>query len=106
MELRDYGTALRRHWRTGVGVALACLLAAVVVVLATPITYRATAQVFVASTGEGTSGAQLVNQRVPSYPDVARSRALLDPVVDDLGLAESFADLRARDEATHPLETS
>ena len=106
MELRDYGTALRRHWRIGVGVALACLLAAVVVVLATPITYRATAQVFVASTGEGTSGAQFVNQRVTSYPEVARSRAVLGPVIDDLGLDESFADLRARVEATNPLETS
>ncbi len=106
MELRDYGMALRRHWRAGVGVALACLLAAVVVVLATPVTYRATAQVFVASSGEGTSGAQFVNQRVPSYPEVARSRAVLDPVIDDLGLDESFADLRARVEATNPLETS
>jgi capsular polysaccharide biosynthesis protein len=106
MELRDYGLALRRHWRIGVGVALTCLLAAVVVVLATPITYRATAQVFVASTGEGTSGAQFVNQRVPSYPDVARSRAVLDPVIDDLGLDESFADLRTRIEATNPVETS
>jgi capsular polysaccharide biosynthesis protein len=106
MELRDYGMALRRHWRTGVGVALACLLAAVVAVLATPVTYRAAAQVFVASTGEGPSGAQFVNQRVPSYPEVARSRAVLEPVIDDLGLDESFADLRARVEATNPLETS
>jgi capsular polysaccharide biosynthesis protein len=106
MELRDYGMALRRHWRTGVGVTLACLLAAVVAVLAMPITYRATAQVFVASTGEGTSGAQFVNQRVPSYPEVARSRAVLDPVIDELDLDESFADLRARVEATNPLETS
>ncbi len=106
MELRDYGVALRRHWRAGVGVALACLLAAVVVVLATPATYRATAQVFVASTGEGTSGSQFVNQRVTSYPDVARSRAVLDPVIRSLGLDESFADLRERVEATNPLETS
>ena len=106
VELRDYGVALRRHWKTGVGLALACLLAAVVVVLATPPTYRATAQVFVASSGEGTSGAQFVNQRVTSYPDVARSRAVLDPVIESLGLDESFADLRARVEATNPLETS
>ena len=68
MELRDYGVALRRHWGIGVSVALACLLAAVVVVLATPATYRATAQVFVASTGEGTSGSQFVNQASPATP--------------------------------------
>jgi capsular polysaccharide biosynthesis protein len=106
MELQDYGMALRRHWRAAVGVTLACLLAALVVVLATPATYRATAQVFVASTGEGTSGSQFVNQRVKSYPDVARSRAVLGPVIRDLGLGESFADLRARVEATNPVETS
>jgi capsular polysaccharide biosynthesis protein len=106
MELRDYVAALRRHWVTGIAVALACVFAAVVVVLATPATYRATAQVFVASTGEGTSGSQFVNQRVTSYPDVARSRAVLAPVIEDLGLTESFADLRARVEATNPVETS
>ena len=106
MELRDYGMALRRHWRTGVGAAMACLLAAVVGGLATPGTYRATGQVVAASTGEGTSGAQFVSQRVPSCPEVARSRAVLDPVIDELGLDESFADLRARVEASNPLGTS
>jgi capsular polysaccharide biosynthesis protein len=106
MELREYGAALRRHWGTAVGLALVCVLAAIAVVLLTPPTYRATAQVFVASTGEGTSGSQFVNQRVTSYPDVARSRAVLDPVIEDLGLTESFADLRLRVEATNPVETS
>src|SRR5919112_253032 len=108
MELRDYGVALRRHWGIGVSVALACLLAAVVVVLATPATYRATAQVFVASTGEGTSGAQFVNQRVTSYPDVARSRAVLDEfgtVVEQLERptgAPSPVDLTVTNPATVP----
>ncbi|MGY1630926.1 YveK family protein [Geodermatophilus sp. SYSU D01186] len=106
MELQDYAVALRRHWAAALGVTLACVLAALVVVLATPAGYRATAQVFVASTGEGTSGSQFVNQRVTSYPDVARSRAVLGPVIEDLGLTGSFADLRARVEAVNPPDTS
>lgn len=58
MELRDYGTALRRYWTTWVGLALAGVLVALTVVLVSTPTYQATAQVFVASTGgEGTSGA-------------------------------------------------
>ncbi|WP_369136683.1 YveK family protein [Modestobacter versicolor] len=106
MELRDYGTALRRYWTTWLGVALTGLLLALVVVLVTPPTYQATAQVFVASVDGGTSGSQFVNQRVTSYPQVADSRTVLAPVMDDLDLTESFADLRKRVSATNPVDTS
>jgi capsular polysaccharide biosynthesis protein len=106
MELRDYVLALRRYWGTLLALALAGLGVAVAVVTATPQTYLATAQVFVASTGEGTSGSQFVNQRVTSYPDVARSRTVLGPVIQQLGLTESFDSLRARVGATNPPDTS
>jgi capsular polysaccharide biosynthesis protein len=106
MELRDYGLVLSRYWRTWVGIALAGLLIALAVVVATPATYQAKAQVFVASTGEGTSGSQFVNQRVMSYPDVAESRAVLGPVIEELGLRESFATLRSRVSASNPADTS
>jgi capsular polysaccharide biosynthesis protein len=107
MELRDYGTALRRYWTTCVGLTVAGVLAALAVVLASTPTYQATAQVFVASTnGEGTSGAQFVNQRVTSYPDVARSRTVLGSVIDGLGIQDSLADLRARVSAVNPPDTS
>ena len=106
MELRDYLLALRRYWTTWVGVTVAALLVALGVVLISPPSYQATAQVFVASLGEGTSGSQFVNQRVTSYPDVARSSAVLGPVIEDLGLTESVADLRARVTASNPAETS
>jgi capsular polysaccharide biosynthesis protein len=106
MELRDYLLAMRRYWRTWVGVTLAGLLVAGIVVLATPRTYQATAQVFVASTGEGTSGSQFVNERVTSYPEVARSRTVLGSVIQQLGLTESFDSLRARVAAVNPPDTS
>jgi capsular polysaccharide biosynthesis protein len=106
MELREYGLALRRHWKTLAGVLLVSMLAAVVVVVSSPRTYEATAQVFVASTGDGTSGSQFVMQRVKSYPDVAESRAVLGTVIDQLELQESFSALRARVSATNPADTS
>jgi capsular polysaccharide biosynthesis protein len=106
MELRDYLLALRRYWTTWVGVTVAALAVALGVVLISPPSYAATAQVFVASLGEGTSGSQFVNQRVTSYPEVARSNAVLGPVIEDLGLSESVATLRDRVSASNPAETS
>ena len=106
MELRDYLLALRRYWPTWIGVTVAALLVALGVVLISPPSYQATAQVFVASLGEGTSGSQFVNQRVTSYPDVARSSSVLGPVIDDLGLGESVAALRSRVSASNPADTS
>lgn len=107
MELRDYLAALRRYWTTWVGVTLAAVSLALVVVLSATPTYEAKASVFVASASmEGTSGAQFIKQRVTSYPDVARSEAVLGPVIEDMGLTTSVAQLRARVSADNPLDTS
>jgi capsular polysaccharide biosynthesis protein len=106
MELQDYWVALRRYWTTWLGVALAGLLVALGTVLVVPKTYEATAQVFVASVDDSTSGSQFVNQRVTSYPQVADSRTVLAPVIDELGLADSFSDLRKQVSATNPADTS
>lgn len=105
MELQDYAAALRRYWTTWIGLTVAGVLTALsIVVFATP-TYQATATVFVAS-GEGTAGSQFVNQRVTSYPDIAVSRAVLAPVIGELGLGEPITTLRTRVAATNPPDTS
>ncbi len=107
MELRDYLAALRRYWTTWVGMTLAAVALALVTVLSTSPTYQAEASVFVSSASiEGTSGAQFIKQRVTSYPDVARSEAVLGPVIEDMGLTASVAQLRARVSADNPLDTS
>jgi capsular polysaccharide biosynthesis protein len=106
MELQDYWVALRRCWTTWLGVTLAGLLGALCIVLVTPPTYQATAQVFVASVDGSTSGSQFVHQRVTSYPEVADSRTVLAPVIAQLGLTDSFADLRTNVTATNPVDTS
>jgi capsular polysaccharide biosynthesis protein len=106
MELQDYAAALRRYWMTWVGVTLLGVVIATAVVLVAPRTYQATAQVFVASSNEGTSGSQFVRERVPSYPDIAESRTVLEPVIAQLELQETLPYLRARVSATNPPDTS
>ncbi|MGY2130534.1 YveK family protein [Blastococcus sp. SYSU DS0617] len=106
MELRDYLAALRRYWTTWVGVTLVALSVALLAVLVTTPTYEARATVFVAAAGEGSSGAQFIKQRVTSYPDVARSEAVLGPVISATGLTASVAELRARVSAVSPLDSS
>ncbi|SDF11947.1 Capsular polysaccharide biosynthesis protein [Blastococcus fimeti] len=107
MELRDYLAALRRYWTTWVGVTLAAVTVALVVVLSASPTYEAKASVFVAaSSSESNSGAQFIKQRVTSYPDVADSEAVLGPVIEDMGLTTTVAQLRARVSADNPLESS
>ena len=107
MELRDYLAVLRRYWAIWVGVALATLAVALIVVLSTTPTYSARATVYVAAAGiEGPEGAQFIERRVTSYPDVARSEAVLGPVIADMGLDVSVAELRSRVSADSPLESS
>lgn len=107
MELRDYLTALRRYWATWVGVTLAALLVALTVVLVSSPSYQATASVFVAATsGDSTSGAQFIRQRVTSYPDVARSQAVLGAVIEEGDLPETVAQLRTKISASNPLDSS
>jgi capsular polysaccharide biosynthesis protein len=104
MELRDYIAALRRHRPTWLGLTVVGLILALVVVQLTPHTYRATAQVFVSSSTEGSP--QFVAQRVKSYPDVAVSAAVLVPAAEHLGLDTGVAQLRDQVTASNPVDTS
>jgi capsular polysaccharide biosynthesis protein len=107
MELRDYLVALRRYWTTWVAVAVVAVAVALAVVLGTTPTYEARATVFVASSSEdGQDGAQFIRQRVTSYPAVARSEAVLAPVISSTGLDASVPELRARVSADNPVESS
>ncbi len=105
MELREYVAVVGRRWRWLAACLLACLLVALAAALLTPKTWTAQTQVFVSSTTESTSP-QFLQQRVKSYPDVASSAEVLDPVRDTLGLDMSLAALRAAVEAENPVDTS
>ncbi|SDF63608.1 YveK family protein [Klenkia brasiliensis] len=105
MELREYVAVVGRRWRWLAACLLACLLVALAAALLSPKTWTAQTQVFVSSTTESTSP-QFLQQRVKSYPDVASSAEVLDPVRDTLGLSMSLAQLRAAVEAENPVDTS
>ncbi|RBY75999.1 hypothetical protein DQ238_18390 [Geodermatophilus sp. TF02-6] len=106
MELRDYLAALRRNWAVWVGGTVLGVLLGVLVVAVTPPTYQASARVFVSVSPSIPNSAAFVQQRVKSYPDVVVSESVLGPVVRQLDLDESLADLRARISATNPVDTS
>ncbi|GHE11833.1 YveK family protein [Klenkia taihuensis] len=105
MELREYAAVVGRRWRWLAACLLACLLVALAAALLTPRTWTAQTQVFVSSTTESTSP-QFLQQRVKSYPDIASSAEVLDPVRDTLGLDMSLAQLRAAVGAENPVDTS
>lgn len=111
MELRDYLRILHRNWilllvlliaGTGAGTAYA--------LLQTP-TYTASTSLYVsvrtegAATGELVQGTTFARQMVTSYVDVIPTSLVLSPVIDELGLDETPAQLASRVEATTPLNT-
>ena len=106
MELRDYLAALRRHWAIWVGATLVGALGGLLVFSLTPKTYEATSTVFVSVSPSIPNSASFVQQRVKSYPEIVTSEAVLEPVLDELGLDESLASLRSRVSATNPPDTT
>jgi len=106
MELNDYLAALRRYWRTWVGVTLVVVALAALTLTLTPPTYKATARVFVSASPTIPNSASFVTQRTKSYPAIAKSQAVLGPVIDTLGLDTSATALRSRITASNPADTS
>jgi capsular polysaccharide biosynthesis protein len=106
MELRDYLAALRRYWAIWVGATLVGALAALLVFAQTPKTYEATSTVFVSVSPSIPNSASFVQQRVKSYPEIVTSEAVLAPVLADLDLDVSLANLRSRVSATNPADTT
>ncbi|WP_430868332.1 polysaccharide biosynthesis tyrosine autokinase [Demequina aurantiaca] len=111
MDLRDYANMLRKNWwliaiAAGLGMAVALAYSLV----ATPL-YGASAKVFV-STSSVTSvtdlqqGSSFTLQRVKTYADLVGTSAVLQPVIDQLGISVSVADLRQQVSASSPLNTT
>ena len=77
--------------------------------------YTATAQVFVSYnpgssvsddiSNINTAGSYISNQ-IKSYPALAKTESVLQPVIDDLGLNETSADLADSIEVTNPTDTA
>ncbi|WP_225997307.1 polysaccharide biosynthesis tyrosine autokinase [Myceligenerans pegani] len=111
MGLAEYLGVLRKYWTTiAATAAVAVVLAVVVTVLATP-RYQASSQVFVSVRGGEDSVSSLVAGRnfsaeqVTSYTELVTSPRVLEPVIEELGLADTPASLASRVSAERPKST-
>lgn len=105
LELSDYLRIARRNWIWLVSLPLLGILSAAALVLNIPATYTSTTQLFVATQSSGSiAELQVANtfsqDRVQSYVQTVKTPAVLQTVVDDLGLEESPASLSERITAT------
>jgi capsular exopolysaccharide synthesis family protein len=110
LELRDFVRALRRHW---VGVlcttALVVLLAGILTLL-TPATYTSETKLFVATQSSGSvqelqQGNTFTQARVRSYIETIDTPAVLQPVIDSLGIEETPEQLAGRVTGSADLNT-
>lgn len=112
MELREYATILMKNWvliivASVLGIAAGAGLS----LLATP-EYQSRTQLYVsvrsgpATTSELVQGASYSSQIVNSYVDVVTSGAVLEPVVDKLGLEMTAGELATYITAVSPLDTA
>lgn len=110
MELHEYLAILRKRWGvvalvTGIGI-----VGAVLVTLAATPMYTATAKTFVSvqsgdSVGDLVQGSTYSQGQVRSYAQLATMPAVLDPVIEDLGLDVSAGRLAHSVSATVPQNT-
>lgn len=110
MNVMDYVTALRRQW---IAIIILTLLGGgtgfVVGKLTTP-TYQATSEIFVSvSSGDTVSelaqGSAFTQNIVQSYVQLARTPAVLDPVIDRLDIDTSARHLARRVHVESPINT-
>lgn len=112
MELRDYLSILREHWLAILVCVLSGTLVAGLITMVTKPTYEATSQIFVSvQTQDGSTqglalGSSYSQAQVAGFAELATSPLVLEPVVQDLGLASSPQSLAGQVQASVRLNTS
>lgn len=112
MELRDYLRILHKHWVLIVAAALAGISIAAGVSLLVEPTYEGKTELYVSvrSENEGSTelaqGSTFARQSVQSYVNIVSTEVVLGPVINDLKLKESVAELAECIEATAPVDTA
>lgn len=112
MELRAYLALLAKRWTLIATVLVLSVAAAAASILLITPSYRADAKLFVStqiSAGnlnqELFQGSNFSTDRVKSYTELATSPTVLDPVITELGLPVTAAQLAGSVQASVPLET-
>lgn len=105
MELRNYWRALRRGWIVVSSFCMVGVLCGAIAAITVSPTYAARTQLFVAIQSSGTvselqQGNTFSQARVQSYVRTATTPIVLQPVIDELGLDVSLANLASKIQAT------
>jgi len=110
MRSRGPLNVMQRRWRWIAGTTVVVLLAGLVWSLTQTATYRSTASVFFSleygnSASELVQGSTYTQNQVASYARLVTTPAVLQPVIDDLALDVSPAELARHLEASSPIDT-
>ena len=112
MDLTRFYRMIRKSWLVLAGLALVGGAIGALLAYVTPATYTASTRLFVSFDSPATStSADLVQannfaiQKVFSYIEIVGTEAVLAPVVEDLGLVETPAELSTRVAASVPLNS-
>lgn len=105
MDMREQILVLRRNWMLIVSFALVGLIAAAVVSVAMPKAYTASSSLFVSTQNVDTSaelqqGSAFALARVQSYVNLVSKPQVLDPVIEELELNTSSAELAKKVKAS------
>jgi capsular exopolysaccharide synthesis family protein len=108
MDLGELLPTLRRCWATVVGVLATVLVLAIAFVVVVPPSYRATAELYVATAtpADATALAQsnsFALARVQSYADLAGAPEVTGPVIEALGLEDTPTELAGRIQVNAPI---
>lgn len=101
MDFRDSVRTLRRRWLTVAVCLLAGIVAAIAVIIGVPANYQASTRLFVSTQAVGSAsdayqGSSYSEQRIQSYVEVVSDPIVLDPVIKQLSLNTTAADLGTR----------
>ncbi len=109
MDLRGYLSIMRKRWLSIAIIALLGVGLGALASFTTTKSYTATAQAFIALSSAGTSGrndalqgAQFAAERVKSYTLIVDSPDVLDPVIKELNLPYTTAQLAGMVSASNP----
>lgn len=111
MEFHQYLRVLRHYWRSTLGVLLLCVVAAAAVTMLQTRVYSATSSIFLTvesggSAGELSQGAAYAERTVASYVSVATTAIVLEPVIEELELDTTPAELADHLTISSPPDTS
>ncbi|MCI1832503.1 MAG: polysaccharide biosynthesis tyrosine autokinase [Bifidobacterium sp.] len=114
MTIADLMQVLRKHLIAAVAAFVVVVAAVAAFTFLSPAKYTATAELFAAyaaqsnslqNSSEMSSGASYLSTQIKTYPQLVKTQAVLQPVIDELGLDTSVADLATTVTATNPTDT-